>query len=800
MNQVFTKKKLAAALTLAFATGGAAVLAVAPVPGLVAAAQANEFADTTFAVGQSSGVNVPVSSSATVTGQTISIVETTTGALQPGQIILTPSTGKFVSATQAASSSGTALTLQPIQVDSNGNLILSISAAGSGAVSTITVSAITLDTSAVSTGTAVNVTVSSSSTTTGLTKGSTALLANVTAPGVTTASAVTSAANVTKVAGGQTLTMDQFNVTEAIGDTFKNNATVGADVTIELPSGFTWATAPTMGTLSGTDVTNGGTANTAGNKLSSTGTGYAKASYYFDGDSTAGGASAVKFSGGTVFVPSGTAAGDLNVTVTVYRSNAVLSTSTVKIGQIVTAGATAAFLDATGATATADYNTLFAGRNYAAGITGGVGAENDQIKLTEAVAASLAKNGSVTTALSTGKFGAAPTAAVTSTLTLGAGTLSSDSKTATFLVTSNATTTAGSATFSFGNLDMTTATAGDLNVVMGGTAGVTGATVKLAEVKNATTTTVTGATQTVTGNTVITVPTMTIAENKYAAYVANDVIGIDFPAGYTIQKAGSDASDGASLTNGTDVTVKVTDTAGNDVTSTALGAAPTITTGNGVSGTVRQMFIKVVTPSATAAGAYTFTISGLKVKTSATATAGDINAVIAGADGAGGTSTAAAMGAEDSATWTSKASATKQTVKVGSIVAATVPSIPAATVTGTTSSQTIDSAVVASGNDQGKLGTLYVAAVLPSSIGGGVYLKNSSGAWVAYNPASPAYFASPVTLGTHTANVVSATDLSGIIGTNIYVGYGVGTTDFGITAPWNSMLNNGTYNLVYTVK
>ncbi len=45
MNQVFTKKKLAAALTLAFVAGGAALLAVAPVPGLVAAAQADQSAN-----------------------------------------------------------------------------------------------------------------------------------------------------------------------------------------------------------------------------------------------------------------------------------------------------------------------------------------------------------------------------------------------------------------------------------------------------------------------------------------------------------------------------------------------------------------------------------------------------------------------------------------------------------------------------------------------------------------------------------------------------------------------------------
>lgn len=790
MNQVFTKKKLAAALTLAFATGGAAVLAVAPVPGVVAVAQANEFADTTLAVAQSTGVAVPASATASLTGQQITLTENIAGALSAGQIILTPSAGKFVSATTVASSSGVALTLQPNSVDSNGNLIIPISASGSGAPSTITVSGITMNTSSVATGTAITGTVSTSSTVTGLTKGVSATLGTVTAPGVTAASSKTSA---TKVGGGQTLTVDGVKLAEAIQSTFTQNATVGVDVVLTLPSGYTWLLAPTMSLVSGTDVVTGGVLD--GSKGTGNGTGKASAGYGFNATSSTAPAT-VEIKNGTVFIPVGTAAADFNVTVTTYRSNAVLNTTTLKLGQIVTSGTTGSFVEASGSTATVDYNTLFAGRNYAGGLSTGVGGEADQAKLTEAIYGSLAAGGTVTLGLSTGKFGAAPTA-VDVGYTIGAGVLSTDSKTATYTVGTASTSGggAGNSVYTFGSLDMRTATAGDLNVTMGGTAGTTAATVKIAEVKDATTAAVTGALSTVTGNTVITVPTMTITEGAQSALAAGNVIGIDVGAGNTIQKSGADAADGAALTNGTDITVKVTDTTGADVTTAALGATPTITVGNGITGTVRQVFIAVSGASSTAAGKYTVTISGLKVKTSASASAGDISAVVAGADSAG-TSAAAAMGTEDSATWTSLASAKKQTVVIGKIVAATVADITA-TATGANTSQTITGNVVAAGNDQGKTGMIYAAADVPTV---GVFLKNSAGTWVTYNATAPVAVAGPVTLGTTSVEVTKDLNVSGIVGTTVFLGYGVGTTTFGALVPWQNMLDNGTYKLVYTIK
>lgn len=813
MNQVFTKKKLAAALTLAFATGGAAVLAVAPVPGLVAAAQANQFADTTQTASVSAGINVPATSSVTLTGQTFVITENTGSAIGPvGAVIkLTPTGGaKFKAGTKvnftgaldfrgkfsSNLTSGDALVADDIDTDGSIQLgILAQSALGAG--QSISLTDITMDTSGIATGTDIGVTISSASTAIGLTTGVTTKLGTVTATGATVARASTT---VSKIAAGQTLTMDQINISESILGSFGNNATVGADVTIELQGGYTWVSGnlPAMATLSGEDVTNGAGADLDGTVTGVTST--TKAAFQFETTTGTTTAAGVKLTGGKVFVPAGTAAGDVTAVVTVYKSNAVLKSETVVLGSIVTSGTTSTFVEASGTTATVDYSTLFAGRNYATGTAGGVGGEADQLKLAEVVGGSLAQNGSVSLALSNGaRFGAAPTKTDT-TLALTASTTTFPAATMAYSVTTASTTSGGNTVVTFDNLNLANATAGDLTVSTSGNAGVTAGSVKIAEIVNATTATVGTGAQTITAGSIVTVPEIAILEGKYSA-LGTSTIGIALPAGYNIQKGSADATDTGTLTNGTHVTVKVYDKNGTDVTASALGSATgTFTTYNGASNTsVNIMTITMAAASSSANGPFTVKVTGLKAKASTTAGAGDINVVIAGADSAG-TTTAAALGAEDSTTWSSLAGATKQTVAVGKIVANTVPSIPAATVTGAITSQTITGSVVAAGNDQGKLGTVYVAATLPASAGGGVFLKNSSGTWVAYDPANPAYYASPVTLGTHTLDVVSALDLSTIVGTKVYAGYGLGTVDFGIAAPWNAMLNNGTYNLIYTVQ
>lgn len=815
MNQVFTKKKLAAALTLAFATGGAAVLAVAPVPGLVAAAQANQFADTTQTAATTAGVNVPVTAAGTpvtVPGQTFVVTESTGGAIaNGGVIVIKPSAGKIGVGTVAFDGTGLALrywsgvvvdgvaaaTSADIETDGSMKLVVIGSSTVGAAGQSFGFNTIKLDTNGVATGTPVKLSLSSSSTATGITTGVETTVANVVAKGATIASTATTTK---KVAAGGTLTMDTAKVTEAVLGTFANNTTLGYDVVVELNGGYTWATKPTMsGDTGGNDPSNGAGAVTNG---TGTGNSTTKAVYAFETNYAPSTAAAyVQFANGTVFIPAGTANGAITAKVTVYNGNAVLTSSDVTIGEVVSSGTTAAFVEASGTTATVDYNTLFAGRDYAAGITGGVGGENDQLKVTELVPSSLLVNGTVSLTLSGGaKFGAAP-AKVDTTIAMTAATATYPAATQNYTVNTGSGTTAGAnSVFTFGNLNLTSATAGDLSVTVGGNGGASAGTVKIASVVNATTATVAAGGQTVAANQVMTVPEITLVEGAYSALANNDTIGVALPAGYTIQTAAGDAAVSATaLKNGTDVTVKVTDKNGTDVTATALGSA----TGNfevakGLSANgANQMFIVMAAAgqSGAANGPYTIKITGLKAKAASGAVAGDVNVTIAGAH-SGGTSTAAALKGEEASSWTSKASATKQSVKVGSIVSNTVPAITAAT-TGANTSQTITGSVVAAANDQSKLGMIYVAAEVPST---GVFLKNSAGSWVAYNPAAPVAYAGPVTLGTTSVEVTKDLNVSGIIGTKIYLGYGLGTTAFGVTVPWNNMLTASTYNLVYTIQ
>ena len=86
---------------------------------------------------------------------------------------------------------------------------------------------------------------------------------------------------------------------------------------------------------------------------------------------------------------------------------------------------------------------------------------------------------------------------------------------------------------------------------------------------------------------------------------------------------------------------------------------------------------------------------------------------------------------------------------------------------------------------------IFVAVVMPSSAGGGVYFKDAKGAWVRYESGS----AAPYETGKSPDQSVGLTKddlalLKKVPGAQVYVGYGQGTDSF------NSMLNTGTYKLV----
>ncbi|MBS4095630.1 MAG: hypothetical protein KGZ83_02190 [Sulfuricella sp.] len=817
MNQSFKKKMVVASVAAAFSAVGTGFVAV-PMVAPMGAASANQFEDTTQAVGTSSGVNVSVGSSVVANNQSVTITESVGGAIGPigGNIYLALDNGaKFAAGTKiglpnkvlafttmngnavAANTVGSEYSVVAADVDSSGRIPLTVSALSvAGTPSFIVLSNITMNTSSSTVGSSVNVSIASASTAVGVTTGTNSYVATVASKGATIALNTTSANN---VAASQTLTPTQINIAETVPGSFTNNTST-ADVTLTLNGGYTWATKPTVAVDSGTDPIDG-----AGKVSDGSGTGNSTtiAAYQFETSLAASTTTPykIKSTGGSVFVPAGSAAGNVTVTVKVYSGNAVISQSDVVIGAVVAKGTTTTFVEATSG-GTTDYDTCFTGRTYTA-LSGCVGAEADTMKIAELVGGSLAANGSLSLTMSNGVKLSNATTSLTSTdttISIGTETVATDSKSASYTIATASTTTAGNTVITFGDLDFTSATVGDMNVTIGGSAGASAQTVKMAEIANATNASVASGASTITAGSTFTIPEIAITEGKYSALAAANVIGIALPTGYTIQKASGDALTGDTLTNATDVTVKVYDAAGTDVTTTAIGSSPTITVKDGGSGTPRELFITVSGASNSTSGSYTYKVTGLKVKSSSSATAGAVNAIVAGASSAG-TSTVAVMGGEDSSVWTSKAGATKQTLAVATIGSSTVGT-PTAAATGTITSQNISVGYVPAGNDLSKQGSVFVAAVVPTSSGiGGVYFMDSKSGWTLFTTCTtaPSYFTGTLAAVSSFNLLPAAADLTVLKGTQIYVGHGVGGALSPAGTACNSMLNSGTYNLAYTI-
>ena len=804
MNQVFTKKKLAAALTLAFATGGAAVLTTAPVPGFVAEAHANTFADTTNVVSISAGVTVPVAASATLANQIISITETVQGAVlaNAGTIVLKLDNGKWksigdltLSGTNQAFSTGVGDATDEYKLLGGGGITIngkistdgktltlttSGSTAGASSAASIQLKNITLDTSGMAIGTAVNVSLDSSSTVAGVTAGTIGKLATTSGAAVT----ITNPTALKVAAGAASGTLPSFSFAENI--TGSVGTTAGA-IKLTLKSGYAWTTKPTLSastagayeaTLTTTDGSAAGSSTTV-------------ASYKLAAQSSVTTKSTFTLAGSpAVFVPAG-ATGDIVATLTVLdQTEAVIATQDITLANVVTQGLTAAAAQVTGKTG---FDAVYTGRIYdaASDFT-----TKNLLQVKEALAGSVAEGSSVSFTYGAGKWldDATTPAALTNNISataasgkqgyvFGACTTASTapSKLSCPATETGAANGAIAADISYGLRGINTigAAVGDLTVLVESNSSSSPSAVKIAEIKDATSASVSGSAPTlIPGAPAVAMPDVVITEAAAGALAAGS-LALRMPSGVTFS---SSAVPTVTVTkaDGTALTGKVT----------APSTASFLDSG-------AEFQLAVAAQSSSTEGAMTIKISGLKVGASSSASTGNVSMTLFGVAAGGATSVA-----NDHSTSKKDAGAmpTKKTLTAASVVSNTVPTIPPATVTGAVTSQTIASTAVASGNDQGKLGTLYVAAALPSSVGGGVYLKDTSGKWVAYDPAKPAYYASPVTLGSHNISVVEALDLSSIKGTEIYVGYGVGSTAFGMAAPWNAMLTNGTYTLVYTVK
>lgn len=90
---------------------------------------------------------------------------------------------------------------------------------------------------------------------------------------------------------------------------------------------------------------------------------------------------------------------------------------------------------------------------------------------------------------------------------------------------------------------------------------------------------------------------------------------------------------------------------------------------------------------------------------------------------------------------------------------------------GPNSSTTLTANISVAAADSGLAGSLYVVALVP----GGALYALSSGAWQPVTATIPAH--SNVTLGSHQISILSGLDVSGMLGLQIYAGYGKDVSD-----------------------
>lgn len=482
-------------------------------------------------------------------------------------------------------------------------------------------------------------------------------------------------------------------------------------------------------------------------------------------------------------------AGDINMTVT--SSIAQAGSQTIKLANAVARSAAVTYSDL----APTGYTTLFVGRTAQT--------TTDAIVLTEAATGSLLVNGAIVLTLDKGaKFTASSTITTTEEpVTSGTAqelvipdiTLGTTATASASTAVTTASTTAGAknkSTLKGFSFDLSAASTGDMTVTVSGGAGAVGA-VKIATIAEATSASVSGAMPTlVPGGSAATLADIVISESAYGALSSTQnsgVLSVRLPVGVTYDTSTVPTVTVTKADGTTALAGKVTTPATSHFTANAAS----------VSGSTYNL--QVIAPSNSSDGPMTIKISGLKAFAASTAASGDLSVLIHGNSAVLGTAPAAAD--EGSSAATVGAMPTKATVKVGTIVSPTVSQIPTATVTGAVSSQTVATSIVPAGNDQNKQGSIFVAALLPSTLGGGVYFMSNAGAWTQFSTCAAAPTYSEGTLAAvPTIPVVSNYDLTSLIGLRLYVGYGVGGALSTPGTACTNMLNNGTYNLTYTVK
>jgi len=437
-----------------------------------------------------------------------------------------------------------------------------------------------------------------------------------------------------------------------------------------------------------------------------------------------------------------TADTDITATITADGTDWAGVSGTAVIASAKLKGTTVAFEESSGAT---ELSTLYAGR------TGESTA--DKLKVSETAPASLTQGGTFTLAVNLGaKFSTVTTLTATeetvsssytnSALVLPSLTTTSAVASKTGTVTTASASALGIWYYSGFNFNLAAATPGALQVTVSGTAGASG-TVTLANVINATATTVASNTGTIVPGSAFDVPDIVITEQKAGA-LAVSTIGVKFPSGYTIDASGVTVSAVAGTTSTSNITWGGVGTTEESYAYLSVGAASTTTL-----------------------GAYTITISGLKVTAASSVNSGNASVIVAGGTTTWATTASAGFNSN------TYAKPTKETVVFGIVVSATVPTVNTAVLSGTVVSQTF----LPAGNDIGKVGDVYLFVA-------GQYHDGS--AWTA----TETPYSSGATLG----SLPLSYDIAGLPGgSKVYIGYGLG-----LTGTYATMNTNATFVLAYT--
>lgn len=445
------------------------------------------------------------------------------------------------------------------------------------------------------------------------------------------------------------------------------------------------------------------------------------------------------------------------------------------------------FVDADSIT---DYNLLYVGRTYGAMFAG---QEADRLRL-RLDGAAMPVGSTITLSLSSGKFAAGSSGVAVANagnLQLAPQPPTSSSASLNLTVTGSGDG-AQSVLVDFANqpLDLTSAgNRGDL-VVTSSAAGVS-SSVKLATLARATSMSASGVINTFTpGSTTSTqLADLVIRETAPGALSAG-VMGIKLPT---------------NIAYDTTVTPTVT-VSQNGAVVTGRVVSPSTRHYAALVDCVRQpqvFNLQLTTPSSDVP--YVIEVSGLKAKVSPSTVSGDLAATLLGHNNAadGGTIDVLPQSSYPSALGAQPFS---ESVTVGTVGAGCICiSSPPAVYSGPTSALNLNVSYAPPGNDLGKSGSIFVAAVL--NPGGALYCYGSTSGtrtaaqWQSYTGTAESclpYYSGALGQISH-APILQSADLRGLEGSTLYVGSGLADALSPVGTAFNSMINNGRYSHAYTV-